>query len=99
MDNGLSIPPWSGRRRAEALRRVKAEGRRTNAPCVICGQPIDYGLEYPDPWSCSVQHIQSRKLHPERTWDPSNWAPAHLVDNKSAGTGEVQGLGVTSVDW
>ncbi|WP_143588473.1 hypothetical protein [Tersicoccus sp. Bi-70] len=104
MDNGLTIPAWSGRRRAEALRLVKAIGRRTNAPCCICDQPIDYSLEYPDPWSCSVQHLKSRFLFPALTWDRSNWAPAHISCNKSAGAGEASdvapaGLGVTSDDW
>ena len=87
---------WGGRRASEALRRVKAEGRRNDTPCVICGQPIDYHLTYPDPASCSVQHIKSRKHYPHLIWVPSNWGPAHLSCNKSAQT-QTTSLGVTSV--
>ncbi|MGU3409126.1 hypothetical protein ACLBWP_03380 [Microbacterium sp. M1A1_1b] len=97
MDNGISIPPWSGRRRAEALDQVKALGRRLNLPCCLCQQPIDYDLRGTED-SCSVQHIRSRKRYPQLTWDPSNWAPAHLGCNKSAGADNgVGGLGLSPV--
>ncbi|WP_373886493.1 HNH endonuclease [Sinomonas sp. ASV322] len=96
---GLHVPPWSGRRRQEALATVKAKGRRAKSPCCICDQGIDYSLEYPHPQSCSVQHIKSRKRYPGLTWDPSNWAPAHLDCNKGAGLEPLQGLGLTSNDW
>jgi len=101
MDNGLSIPSWSGRRAGDALARVKAEGRRTKAPCVICRQSIDYSLAYPHKQSCSVQHLKSRKAFPQLTWDPTNWAPAHLDCNKAAGAdgAATSDLGVVSEDW
>ena len=97
--DGLYVPPWSGRRRADALLRVKAEGRRRESTCCICKQSIDYSLAYPHPQSCSVQHLKSRKTYPHLTWDPSNWAPAHLDCNKAAGLVEETGMGVTSEDW
>jgi 5-methylcytosine-specific restriction endonuclease McrA len=97
--NGMSIPAWSGRRRAEALVRVKALGRRASAVCCICQQGIDYSLEYPHPQSCSVQHVKSRKAYPHLTWEPGNWEPAHLDCNKAAGTQEDTGMGATSEDW
>ncbi|GAB2767877.1 hypothetical protein [Sinomonas soli] len=99
MTNGLHIPPWSGRRRQDALVRVKAEGRRANAACCICDQSIDYSLEYPHPQSCSVQHVMSRKQFPELTWEPSNWKPAHLDCNKGAGIQREESLGLVSEDW
>ncbi len=86
-DTGITIPPWTGRRRADALTFTRRRGARLHLPCSICGQPIDYTLRYPDPRSCSVQHIKSRFLHPELTWDADNWAPAHLDCNQSAGDG------------
>ncbi|MBM6622655.1 HNH endonuclease [Micrococcaceae bacterium RIT802] len=98
MDNGLSIRPWAGRARSDALALVKRKGRAANAPCSICGQPIDYSLVYPHKQSCSVQHIRSRRDYPELTWEPGNWAPAHLDCNKSEGTGGRPGLGVMG-DW
>lgn len=92
------VRPWSGRARQDALREVKAKGRRAKAPCVICEMPIDYSLEYPHPQSCSVQHIKPRKSFPQLTWVKSNWAPAHLDCNKGAGTTVQQGLGIRD-DW
>jgi 5-methylcytosine-specific restriction endonuclease McrA len=97
--NGMHIPAWSGRRRAEALAQVKAEGRRRRSCCCICHQEIDYNLAYPDEQSCSVQHVKSRKSYPHLTWEPSNWEPAHLGCNKAAGISEELGLGATSEDW
>lgn len=99
MVSGLSIPAWEGRRRFEALRQVKATGKAKSSPCCICRQPIDYSLEYPHKQSCSVEHIKSRKHYPSLTWEPSNWAPAHLDCNKSAGTEEPLGLGVVDGQW
>lgn len=99
-DNGVSIPKWGGRRALEALHQVKATGKRNNTPCCLCGQPIDYSLPSTDPDGCSLQHIKARKFFPELMWVPSNWAPAHLVCNQSAGTGvKPTQVGVTSTDW
>lgn len=98
-DSGVHIPPWAGRRRADALVWVKANGRRKGLPCCICKQGIDYSLAYPHPQSCSVQHVKSRQAYPMLTWDRGNWAPAHLDCNKAAGTSADTGMGVTSEDW
>lgn len=96
---GAYIPPWSGRRRTEALAKVKAEGRAVDAPCVICDQPINYDLPSEHPQSCSVQHLKPRGQFPELTWEPSNWAPSHSDCNKSEGGRGQRGLGVTSIEW
>lgn len=96
----MSIPQWSGRRAADALAQVKAKGRRENAPCCLCEQPIDYSIPSTEPDGCTVQHIKSRKLFPALTWVPSNWAPAHRSCNGSAGIGtNLQEAGTTSTDW
>lgn len=95
----MYVPAWAGRRRVEALLRVKAEGRRTEASCCICKQGIDYDLEYPHPQSCSVQHVKSRHAYPHLTWEPGNWKPAHLDCNKAAGVSEDTGMGLTSEAW
>ena len=93
------VKPWAGRARQNALAQVKRAGRRNKTPCIICHMTINYSLEYPHPQSCSVQHIKPRKTFPHLTWDPANWAPAHLDCNKSAGTrGEEQSLGILG-DW
>ena len=96
----VTVPAWAGRRAQEALAQVKARGRRKRTPCCICQQSIDYSLPSTDPDGCTVQHIKSRKLFPELTWAPSNWAPAHKACNQSAGTGEDPAPeGVTSQEW
>ena len=96
----MHVPTWGGRRAQAALRRVKADGERDASPCVICAQPINYKLAYPHPQSCSVQHVQSRSLRPDLTWDPKNWGPAHLDCNKADGDGTASlDLGATSQDW
>ena len=76
------VKPWSGRAAQDALKRVKAVGVSRDLPCCLCGAKIDYALAYPNEWSCSVEHVKSRKTHPHLTWDCSNWAPAHLICNK-----------------
>lgn len=97
--SGVYNPPWAGRRASTALIQVKAAGNKRGTPCCICKQSIDYSLEYPHPQSCSVQHLKSRKIYPHLTWEPANWAPAHIDCNKSAGVQEGAGMGVTSEDW
>lgn len=50
----------------------------------------------------SVQHLMARSTHPRLTWVPSNWAPAHLSCNKSAGaTGRTAegSMGVPTQEW
>ena len=92
------IQPWEGRRRATALARVKARGARNQTPCCLCDKPIDYRLTYPDPWSCSVQHIKTRWEHPELTWDPMNQLPAHLRCNWEAPKGPTGSVKVSAPD-
>jgi hypothetical protein len=95
----VDIPPWAGRRARDALARVKAKGSRQRLPCRRCGEPIDYHLTYPSPWSCSVGHILSRHDRPELTWDPANWAPEHLQCNLEGDNGPARGrpdLGVVA---
>ena len=89
----MRIQPWGGRRARQSLARVKARGARDAAPCVLCDRPIDYSLSYPNPWSCSVEHVLPRLTHPELTWDPSNHAPAHLVCNTGAKKPRVRATG------
>lgn len=95
----MPIATWSGRAASRALRRIRSEGRRHATPCCLCGQRINYDLTYPHPQSCSVQHIKSRNAYPHLTWDPNNWAPAHLVCNQSQGatSHDDTSLGLTSL--
>jgi 5-methylcytosine-specific restriction endonuclease McrA len=108
--DGRTVAAWAGRAKVEATRRVNqlgrsrvdGDGRPDPAPCVICGQPIDYDLPTSHPDSCSVQHLKPRSTHPWLTWDPSNWAPAHLQCNKAdgpRGNTARTNLGILSTNW
>lgn len=90
------VPKWEGRRRANALHTLRTYASQRNLPCCICEQGIDYSLRYPDPDSLSLQHVIPRSVAPELTWDPSNWAPAHLTCNKAAGRSVPLSLGTAS---
>lgn len=94
----LTIPTWSGPRAQKALEQVRAWGQSRDLPCALCGQPIDYSLRKPDQRSCSVQHIKPRRLYPQLTWDPTNWAPSHLGCNSGERRADADGLGVSG-DW
>lgn len=92
------VPEWGGDRAQAALRRVRADGARHNKPCCLCDQPIDYTLRYPHPMSCTVQHVKARSLHPELTWDPTNWSPCHARCNSAAGNGQPKRAAAGDLD-
>ncbi len=50
-------------------------------PCGICGQPIDVTLKYPDPRSCTLDHIVEVCLGGSEH-DPANHQPACLDCNR-----------------
>ena len=41
-----------------AYRRLRADLRKQELPCHICGLPIDYSLKYPDDMSFSADHVE-----------------------------------------
>ena len=49
-------------------------------PCALCGLPIDYSLQFPDPWSFTADHIIpiAKGGHPSAL---DNLQPAHLRCN------------------
>lgn len=96
--NAAPIPQWAGGPARKALAMVRAHGARHALPCCLCREAIDYGLRYPSPWSCSVQHILSRARYPALTFDPANMAPAHLICNQRQGDRAAPDLGVIS-EW
>lgn len=90
----------SSRRYRHLAREVRRIAQGTNAPCVLCKQPIDYTLEHPDPGSFSVEHLQPWSTHPHLREDPSNLAPAHLSCNSSRGRRSAPAtIGQTSRTW
>jgi len=106
VDNGLTVPAWSGRRAQAALEQVrtdhrpggpKATDRQRGTPCCICGMDIPYDSRGKGD-SLTVQHTKSRRDYPHLTWDARFWAPAHASCNYAAGadSGLTQ-LGLTSI--
>lgn len=61
----------------------RAYHRRTNAPCGICGQPIDYTLPYLDPGEFVVDHVKSLARGGTDTLD--NTQAAHRSCNRAKG--------------
>jgi len=74
--------------------------RSERRPCWLCGQPIDYTVDYPHPDAFVVDHKQSWINHPELREDPANLAAAHARCNSSKGKSDAPaGLGVRSEAW
>jgi 5-methylcytosine-specific restriction endonuclease McrA len=91
-------------RTSKRARRLREQVRAGRGPCHICGQPIDYSLEYPHPLSFSIEHIRPWSTHPHLREDPDNLAPAHLQCNQGNPNGKRYGydpapLGTTSREW
>jgi len=92
------------RRGPRVHRGLVANLRAQHRPCRICGDPIDYTLEYPDPRSFSAEHIRSFSTHPELREDPANLDAAHLECNRGSPSGRrppltVRPLGELSRNW
>lgn len=71
---------WGGRRVAQARAYV---ARGLPAPCGKCTETVTRQ----DRWV--VGHTKSRALHPELTWEPTNWQPEHRACSDSSGQAAV----------
>jgi 5-methylcytosine-specific restriction endonuclease McrA len=85
----------------KAWRKLAAAQRAKRLPCWLCGQPIDYSLEWPHPDSFSADHDKPYIRHPELRLDPGNVRSSHLRCNQSKGDTEhfSVGLGSLSEDF
>lgn len=87
-------------------RRVRAmaydRDRKRDAPCHLCGQPIDYLAPPLSPDSWEPDHILPCDKHPDRMYDIANLAPSHSSCNRSRGDAEIEHgepLGRPSRSW
>ena len=82
-------------------KQIAANQRAKKLPCYLCGQPIDYSLQWPDPASFSADHKLPWKQHPELRYDPGNVVSSHLRCNQSKGNNEhfTAGLGRLSEEF
>lgn len=68
------------RRNTTTRTHHRAALSRTQPPCAICGEPIDYTLRYPDPRAYVVDHIIP--LNRGGTDTLHNKQPAHNACNR-----------------
>jgi len=73
------------RRKAAALRRRGAE---EGLPCWLCGEDINYALEWPHPMSFSADHVQALANGGALLGELQ---PAHLAHNSARGDGDFKG--------
>ncbi len=74
--------------------------RKANAPCWICGQPIDYRAPAGTPDAWEPDHVLPVASHPELAYDPGNIRAAHSSCNRSRGSKAAEpSLGSPSRTW
>lgn len=88
----------SQRGTSKRWKRITTAQRSKRLPCYLCGQPIDYDLQWPHPHSFSADHLKPYAHHPELRLDPGNVVSAHLRCNQSKGANEhyAAGMGAAS---
>jgi hypothetical protein len=74
--------------RSATYRTLAAKVKYQEPFCHICGERIDPGLRYPDPWSFSCDHLKSPKLRPDLAEDRRNLRASHLVCNQRRQMGQ-----------
>jgi hypothetical protein len=73
---------------------------KEGAPCWLCGGDIDYRLQYPHPYSWSLDHALTVKDRPELLMDINNFRSSHHDCNQQRGTDDpALDLGVPSEIW
>ena len=98
--------PRSGYRWKVVRQQCFNRDSRANAPCWICGKPINYaGDSKTDPWAWQPDHVLDVHDHPELALDPGNIRPSHARCNNQRGQADKQRrqtrqeLGEPSEDW
>lgn len=83
-------------------RLLAARVKRNQGVCWICGRAIDPDLKAPDPWSFSVDHVESATVRPELALVYDNLRAAHRRCNQKRGLGRyrrAQPLNTPSREW
>ena len=87
-------------RRGRRWEALKANQRAKRHACWICGQPIRYDLDWPDPDSFTVDHEPPLSIYPAGAEDPACLRSAHARCNSSKGNRKARpALGNTSRTW
>lgn len=94
------VDQWNNRVGRELARRLKEQWAEEQAPCWLCGQPIDYTAAPQTPNACEPDHIVPRSEHPELALEVDNIRPAHCSCNRARGDkAPPLGLGTPSRNW
>lgn len=63
--------------------------KKPGVVCVVCGQPIDITLAWPDPMSFSADHVEAIALGGHNR---GQLQPTHLVHNQRKGIKELDAV-------
>lgn len=99
--NGTSRYAGRSTRRYKTTRATfRLDCQLLNAPCWLCGHPINYDLPVGHPDSWSLDHAYPLTQRPDLAEDPANYRPSHLNCNDRRGNNEptIQ-LGQPSETW
>ena len=83
--------PRSTQRWRRLRRKLYERDRRADAPCWICGLPIDYRARTGSPRSWEPDHVRPVAQFPELAFDEANIRPSHCACNRARGQGDRQG--------
>lgn len=73
---------------------------KQGAPCWLCGGDIDYRLQYPHPYSWSLDHAVTVKEDPSKILDVNNFRSSHHDCNQERGTDDPKlDIGEPSEVW
>lgn len=86
---------WQAVRMSAYRRDLKRQ-----APCWICGQPIDYQAAPGSPDAWEPDHVKPVSKYPELELSLSNIAPSHCSCNRARGDGSgADKIGRTTRAW
>lgn len=103
-----SVPKTAGRSHStwrQIRRQAYQRDLERNAPCWICGKPINYAAKPGSPDAWEPDHRLNVSDHPEFAHDITNVMPSHAHCNRQRGARDRaqkrwrQELGEPSEDW
>ena len=91
---------WQTRRAQNLRNDYRDQCEEANAPCWLCGQPINYHAAANTPNAFELDHFLPQDDYPELALEPSNFRPAHCSCNRARGKREAPtALGPTTTKW